>query len=407
MRDAARVGGTGRAFGPSVAALAVTQVIGWGSTFYLPAVFADGMSAGTGLSTEFVFGGVTLMLLVAGLVAPASGRALDRFGARPCLVLGSALVALGLALLAEARGPALFAVAWAIIGLATPFALSQGASTALVQLAPDRARRAVTILFLLSGMSSTISWPTLIWLDGAIGWRGSVLLCAAIHFCLCLPLHLLVLRRKPQPVPGPEPGAAAGPVPVMDEPTPVRGAFRLAALSLSLAGFITWGVPLHLILVLRDFGHAEAAAVTIAALLGPAQMSSRLIEIAGGHRLDILIVGVLAIGLMPVALLVLLAFGTSPAGAVAFTFLYGFSAGLISVVRAVSPLRLFGRAAYATELGRLALPQNIAFAASPMVLAAVRQGFGSMALVGLVMAAAIVSFCAMAVLARRATGARP
>jgi MFS family permease len=394
----------GGAFAKPVAALALTQVIGWGSTYYLPAVFAAGMSAGTGLPTEFVFGGVTLMLLIAGFVAPASGRALERYGARPCLVIGSGLIALGLVLLAFAHGPALFALAWVVIGVATPFGLSQGASTALVQLAPDRARRAITILFLLSGMSSTASWPTLIWLEGSLGWRGAVLLCAAIHACVCLPVHLFVLRPKPKPEPVLDAEArvdAAGPA-ASDAPLPIRGGFALAAVGLSLSGFITWGLPLHLIFVLRDFGHPEVAAVAIGALLGPAQMSSRFVEMMGGHRLDILVVGVLAIGLMPVSLLVLLAAGTSPTGAVAFTFLYGFSAGLISVVRAVTPLRLFGRAAYATALGRLALPQNIAFAASPMALAAVRQEFGTVALVVVVIAAALVSLLAMAILAGRA-----
>ena len=105
---------------------------------------------------------------------------------------------------------------------------------------------------------------------------------------------------------------------------------------------------------------------------------------------------------MPLALAALLAFGTTVAGAAAFSIGYGLSAGLISIVRAVAPLRLFGVAAYATVTGRLGVPQNIAFAAAPLGFAAIRERFGSQVLVAVALVVGLICLLTMAALARRA-----
>jgi hypothetical protein len=62
--------------------------------------------------------------------------------------------------------------------------------------------------------------------------------------------------------------------------------------------------------------------------------------------------------------------------AIAFVVGYGLSAGTMTVVRSVLPLVLFGPADYARLLGRLALPQNTAFALSPTAYAAVMSAAG-------------------------------
>ncbi|MBV9076779.1 MAG: MFS transporter, partial [Methylobacteriaceae bacterium] len=222
---------TRRAFRRALGVLAFSQVVGWGTTLYLPAILSEDIARGTGLSPELVFGGVTLMLLVSGALGPTAGRLLQRHGARPCLVAGSLLVALGLVALASAHGPFLFTLAWIVIGVGTPFALMQAPSTAMVQIAPDRARRAIAIMFLFSGMSSTASWPVLIWMDGRFGWRGSLVVYAAVHALVCASLHLwgIPSRSRGTAAAPASTGSAEDPAP---PPKAVPGAFPLAALSL-------------------------------------------------------------------------------------------------------------------------------------------------------------------------------
>ena len=392
--------GDRRTLAIAVAALTVTQVIGWGSTFHVPAVLSARLAAGTGLSEHTVFGGVTMMLLVAAVSSPAVGRALDRDGCQRWMIAGSCLIACGLTCLAFADGPILFAVAWFAFGLAMPIALNQAASTALVQIAPDRARRGIALLLLLSGLSTTIAWPILISLDETIGWRPALLVIALVQLVVCVPLHAFGLPGG-RPVAPASPGRA-GRLPSLPPPTTVPGAFALAAVTFALSGMLTWGLPLHMIGILKDYGHTEATAVTIGALLGPGQVLARAFEMTGGQRLGILPVGVGSMAMMPIALAILLSFGTSAAGAVAFVICYGLSAGLVSIVRAVAPLRLFGAAAYAMMLGRLGAAQNVAFAVAPLGFALVRETFGSVVLVAAAFVCGLLCLTTMSILAHRA-----
>jgi hypothetical protein len=233
-----------------------------------------------------------------------------------------------------------------------------------------------------------------------------------VHVLVAAPLHWFGLPMAARParpairdetIPAAESAAAIPPI-------PVRGGFALAALAFALIGFVTWGVPLQLILLLRDFGHPDSSAVLIGALFGPGQVLSRLFELGGGHRLPIMATGLLAVGLIPASLVLFLVWGHSPAGALAFVLVYGFAAGLTSIARAIVPLKIFGAAAYSAVAGRLALPQNLAFGSAPLCLAAIREAAGARVMMATVIAVALASALAMALLAARvaeAERARP
>src|SRR5580700_7512600 len=83
-----------------IGGLGVGQIVGWGSSFYLPTIFAGDMAHDTGLSEEVIFAGVTVMLLVSATLAPSLGRWLDRGGARAIMTIGSVVLALSLCLIA-------------------------------------------------------------------------------------------------------------------------------------------------------------------------------------------------------------------------------------------------------------------------------------------------------------------
>src|SRR4029077_4020314 len=80
----------------AVLALGVTQITAWGTSYYCLGVLAGPISQDTGGSRCFVFLGFPVALLAMGLVSSAVGRAIDRYGARAVMTLGSVLVAAGL-----------------------------------------------------------------------------------------------------------------------------------------------------------------------------------------------------------------------------------------------------------------------------------------------------------------------
>lgn len=391
----------------AVLGLAVTQMTGWGTTYYLPAILVGPIEADLRLSREIIFGGVTIMLLVGAVVAPRAGAYIARNGARGPMLLGSVLLALSLAVLSGAQGLPGYALAWAILGVGLPLGLTQAAVSAMAMIAGPNARRAISALLLVSGASSSLFWPLTAWLEANVGWRMTCLIFAALNLFLCAPIHALLLRRggaalaaSASTVSYPEPGPPLS-------PPERRVGFVLAAIAFSLSGFVTWGLPLHAIEILKGLGLPAATAVLVGTLIGPSQIAARVAEVVFGARAGILVVGVVAMAVLPVAIALPLVAETSLPVAAGFMIGYGLAAGAMTIVRAVAPLTLFGRDAYAVVLGRLAVPQNIAFALSPMLLAAVMSHAGPRATLAVVCAASVLGFAAMLALAKVGTRRAP
>lgn len=72
----------------AVAALCLTQVIGWGTTFWLPAVTGPAMAGELGMTLPLAMAGPTVMLVVMAMASwPLSGL-FERHGARPVMIAG-------------------------------------------------------------------------------------------------------------------------------------------------------------------------------------------------------------------------------------------------------------------------------------------------------------------------------
>jgi len=295
-----------------------------------------------------------------------------------------------------AQGRFTYWLAWLVIGLATPAALSQGALTALAQAAGEGARRAIGRLLLITGFSATVFWPITAFLDDAIGWRSTCLVYAAVNLLVCAPIHALVAG-------GGAARAARAALPPTRATIPLRPhaevrAFVLAALAFSLAGIVSWGMGPLTVELLKAFGHADRTAVFIGALGGPAAVLARVAEVAFGQRAGIVRVALIALALMPAAVALPLFDGRSATIAGAFVVGYGMAAGAMTIVRSVLPLAIFGGERYARFLGRFAVPQNIAFAFAPMIFAAVMGSQGPAAVIACALGAALLAFASMAAL---------
>ena len=73
----------------AVAALSLTQLIGWGATFWMPAVTGPAMASDLRLALPLVMAGPTVMLVVMAMVSWPLSAVFERYGARPIMVLGS------------------------------------------------------------------------------------------------------------------------------------------------------------------------------------------------------------------------------------------------------------------------------------------------------------------------------
>src|SRR5262245_53012075 len=179
-----------------VAALGVTQILAWGSTFYLLAVLANPIASDTGWRYDWVVSGVSVGLITAGVVAPYVGRAIGEWGGRPILALSAFLLASGLLLIGISQSVAWYLAAWLLVGVGMGFGLTDAAFSTLGSIYGESARGAITSLTLFAGFASTVCWPLSAYLVAHLGWRGTCFVYAAIQIGVALPILLTALPRR-------------------------------------------------------------------------------------------------------------------------------------------------------------------------------------------------------------------
>jgi MFS family permease len=347
-----------------VCGLGVAQIISWGSLYYTIAVLGESMRRDLKVSEALFFGAFTLSLFLSGLAAPAAGRLIDARGGRPVLAIGSLLAAAALLLLALATGPLTLALGSALSGIAMAACLYDAAFTALNEIAGSSYRKAVTAVTLFGGFASTVFWPLSQLLMDKLGWRETLVLYAALQALICLPIHLWVLPRQRATSPLAGDGASAA-APVSAAPA-VRANYGWLAMAFALSAFVFSAMSVHLIGLLTSGGLRAQDAVLVAALIGPMQVLGRIVEITVARNVRPITVGTMSFLLMLLALIALLFVNALSPLAFLFAALYGFSNGIMTIVRGTVPAELFGRVGYGALLGRLARPAFIAKALAPV-----------------------------------------
>ena len=387
--------------GTAVFALGIGQIIAWGTTLYALGVLGTPIMKDTGWSRTLVFGGLTAGLLVSGLISTSVGRIIDRRGGRIVMTVGSVVTAVGLGVLALVQDPWSYLAVWVVLGIAMRLTLYDAAFAAAVQVAPVRGRRIISYITLFGGFASTVFWPIGHVLEAEVGWRGTLVVFAAINLVVSVPLNFFGLARreaKTQPEP-----TAPGVAPSVSD-TPLTGAQKLVAMGLfatvmSSNAFVFGALAVHLPGILQSTGLAAGAAVSLAAIKGVAQVGGRIWEILFAKKLAPLDVGRIAVALLPVSFLLLLSAGASFTMALAFTIVLGVSNGLVTIVRGAVPLYLFGTAGYGTILGILATPYLILNAIAPAIFAAIVDAAGYAVGEIVLLAMALVGVAAMEIMA--------
>jgi MFS family permease len=391
----------------AVNALGVTQITAWGTSFYCLGVLAKPIVADTGWSMSTVFLGFTIALLAMGFISTGVGRLIDRIGARAVMSIGTIIVSAGLLALSQVRDLASYLAVWVVLGIGMRCCLYDAAFAALVQVAPSRGREAISYLTLYGAYASTVFWVIGHYLNQAYGWRGTLIIFAAINLAVCLPLNWLGLSRRETTEDVP---AAVNPAPSPDGPA-LEGRMRvvgiiLFALIMSLNGFVFGVISIQLVPLLEAAGLLGATAVWVASLKGHGQFAGRLVEIFFGRNLKAITIARIAIAVLPAALFLLFVAQGELWLLVAFTLLLGASQGVITIVRGAVPLALFGANGYGAVLGLIATPVLLANAFSPAIFALLVDHFGWRASIYALMGCSIMTWVAIELMSRWYEGAR-
>jgi len=369
--------------------LGIGQILVWGGSFFILAVLADPVVQETGWSRQWVYGGLSLGVLVSGLLAPACGRLIARHGGRTLLSLSGLIVASGLALMASAQHLPVFLLAWVIMGIGMAAGLYDALFATLGTCYGAQARSAISGITLVSGFCTAITWPLAALLTTHLGWRGACLAYATVLLLTVAPLYRYAL---------PAPATTRQVAPVNQErPTaPVnRALYGVLTALFTLGAVLMTAISIQLITLLQGLGYGLASAVALSARLGPSQVAARIIDLLNrnNHPLWTALASVVctAGGLLLVALGPAVAWVT-----VVGLVIFGAGNGLRAIIRGTLPLALWSPQEYATVLGRMARPALLGQAATPLLCGYVLEHYGTHAVLGLLCLLAFINVALVA-----------
>ena len=342
--------------------LGLTQIIGWGSGFYLPAILAVPISLSLGIATESFFWAFTISLLVSGLLGPRVGKAIDQYGGRKVLPIGTISFALGLSLLALSTNFPMLVVGWILIGIGGSMGNYDAAFATAVNFFAEKSNKVIAGITVFAGFSSTIAWPLSTLMLEQFGWREAVWLWVILHLVVNLPLHLTIPKSEMREVTD-----LTGPIRKL-----VKNRFRfdilvvIFAVMFALEGFIVSSVNTTLPFLLSELGATSAVALLAATILGPSQVMARVFLVALDRWMTPMWVAFMSIVAHPIGVLLVLLFGTD--ALIPFVILHGIGVGLNPFIRGSLPLLFFGADHYGQRQGYIMMLSKIVSALSPTLL---------------------------------------
>ncbi|MBX3519412.1 MAG: MFS transporter [Xanthobacteraceae bacterium] len=371
----------------AVPVFGITMILTWGTLWYSAALLLPLLAEARGWSIALVMSGISVGLLAGGTASPKIGKAIDQYGGHYVMAAGSLLGAAGLAALPFVTHPAAYFAVWLVIGIAMAANLYDPAFATLTRIFGADARKQITLLTLMGGFASTVSWPSTHLLLTVTDWRGTYFIYAAILALVAAPLHAFAIprgRKKHMPHPeGVKPPAVL----------PAKGlVFFLVACGFATFMFAQSGMLTHMLLIYERMGVERSTAVAIGALFGPAQVAARICELAVARHTYPLNVARFSGALLISAFGVFALFGISAPTAAVFVILFGASNGLMTIARGTLPLALFGPVGYGHLVGRLAAPALIVQASAPIAMALVIERISDPAALAMTAGFIVIAF---------------
>ena len=370
-------------------------------------VFVVPMSQEFGWNRTEVAGATSLGAVLGAGLAPFTGRAVDRFGARVTLVAGGLIVVAGCLYLAAAQALAGFYVAFTTVRIADQGLIQVSAAvTAGKWFARSRGR--ATGLVMLGNAGGVIVMAPLVQLViSAWDWRAAWVMLAGVMLVVGALPALLLVRRQPEdlglrvdgdgiwsPTGSSE---ASGPGPDAGFSTVLRApSFWLILLSLFLAATATSGIGLHLVPHLTQQGLSAGAAVIAISVMS---VSGALAALACGFLADktrpklLLIMGYL---LAAASMWVLMGADNLPETCL-FAVMQGIVGAGINTLAPILWADYYGRGFLGSIFGVSRAAQVVGFAVGPLASAVVYDRSGSYQ--GAFVALAMVALLATVLLA--------
>jgi MFS family permease len=359
-----------------VAAGGLLGCIAIGAMFSLP-VFIRPIAAATGWSITGLSSAMTFGFLAMAFGSMFWGSLSDRFGPRLIVIVGSVILAAGLALASTAATLSEFQVTFGlIVGVATAaiFAPMMACVTGWFD---THRSLAVSLVSAGMGMAPITMSPLAAWLITHHDWRTSLQLIAALVAAVMIPVAFLV--RRPPALAGDDSPVAAGAEPpsAMTSAQALRSPQFVILLLTNFFCCATHSGPIfHTVSYALTCGIPMVAAVSIYSVEGLAGLAGRVVFGILGDRLgakNVLVAGLLLQAFGALAYFFVRELGAFYAVAALFGFIYAGIMPLYAVLaRENFPLRMMG-----TIIGGTAMAGSFGMATGPVAGGLIYDTFGT------------------------------
>jgi predicted MFS family arabinose efflux permease len=273
------------------------------------------------------------------------------------------------------------------------------AFAAIVRIFGKKSHNALVGVTMVAGFASVAGWTISVFVEARYGWRGVCWFWAAMNVLVALPLNAFIPRASDSsetPAPAEERNQTAQPSVLVHDPKREKYLTVLLAFVFASSGFISMGMMSHLPRLLDGVGVPLLVAFSIGALVGPAQITGRILDFTFLRRLHPLIGTRIAALAHPLGIAVLVVLG-APFAAL-FVILHGLGNGILIIARGTLPLALFGPQGFGRRQGWLTMPAKFAQAIAPFTfgLALTQWGTG---VLWLTFGLAMCSFAALCLIA--------
>jgi len=192
-----------------------------------PAVLIVPLQDEFGWSRQTISLGISLGLLMYGLMAPFSAALMERFGVRRVMLVALTTIAAGASATTVMTEPWQFIVLWGlVVGSATGAVSVPLAATVANRWFATRRGFVTGILTASNASGQMVFLPALAWVATQYGWRYAAVTVAVIAMVVVFPIVATVVRDRPQSM-GLQPYGATRPVPAPERSThPFRPAFE-------------------------------------------------------------------------------------------------------------------------------------------------------------------------------------
>ncbi len=353
-------------------ALALAQLVSWGSVYYGFSLFVVPMEQAMGWGRTSTDAALSVGLLVSGLAAYPIGTWIDHGHGRLVMVCGSILSVLMLLLWSQAHSLATLFMAWTGLGVAMAATLYDPVFVIVTRDYPNSFRTKITLITLVAGFASTVFIPLTQGFVEWFGWRGALMALAATNLLVCLPVHWLAIKRD-----APHEGSAGNKALVKAaNQSSVQRALRTPTFWALATCFTTYyatfaALTFHLVPLMAERRVPSTWILTTMAVIGPAQVAARILWFTAGRNVRPAVVGMIITVAFPVSVVVLMCAGTAPYLLILFAIVYGGANGMMTILRGTIVQDVMWTEGYGAVSGMLSLPSNIAKGIAPISAAVI------------------------------------